>query len=388
MRSYIIATAILNTMPRKYARLGIFFKQRRSYGRILFATLLSCLDIVRLSAIMLSSKWSKFDKVVIAPMGVVQVNDKLASVKKYDDLLEWQSTVIIVRSTRGVSAQRATNLFDLTSIYVLVAASALVISYLMFKKRTMKVALICCMTSIFSKLIKGKRSVYISDWTNPFSISCILASKKHNIQSTELQHGVIHVNHPAYNFSSSRVQKIGCDYLNYWLLPRDSAFLSNLYPREKRVLYDCLESKPFSFKEDKTIDILFSLQDSNSSDFINAILPIIETAGTARIVIKPRRSLSKELQEKIYCQSPTVEIISNGNFDSLLSKSHIHVSHSSTTLLDGAFHKNLTNICYDFDGTALHRNPVIEDLIENNQVQLIKNHLDLLTLWSIKRQTI
>ena len=208
MHSYIIATAILNTMPRKYARLGIFFKQRRSYGRILFATLLSCMDIVRLSAIMLSSKWSKFDKVVIAPMGVVQVNDKLASVKKYDDLLEWQSTVIIVRSTRGVSAQRATNLFDLTSVYVLVAASVLVISYLMFKKRTMKVALICWMTSIFSKLIKGKRSIYISDWNNPFSISCILACKKHNIQSTELQHGVIHVNHPAYNFSSSRVQKL------------------------------------------------------------------------------------------------------------------------------------------------------------------------------------
>ena len=135
---------------------------------------------------------------------------------------------------------------------------------------------ISCLTHIFKMLLIRKSNVFISDWNNPFSISCILAAKKRSIQSFELQHGVIHKNHPAYNFSSKKVQQISCDYLYYWMMPQNKSFISKLYPHEKQIYFKPTQHGTFLRKSSKSIDILFSLHDSNSSNFIEPFLPLIE----------------------------------------------------------------------------------------------------------------
>ena len=382
MHKHLIAAAILKTMPRKYAKIGIVFKQRRSYEKIALSTLVSCWDLLRLILLFFSPQWTHFDKLIVAPQGVVKVKDNFAYVEKYEDLLAWPSTLVVIRSTRGVPTKRAKNLYDLTFVYVFVIFISFIITHLHCKKHLMSACQISCLTHIFKMLLIRKSNVFISDWNNPFSISCILAAKKRSIQSFELQHGVIHKNHPAYNFSSKKVQQISCDYLYYWMMPQNKSFISKLYPHEKQIYFKPTQHGTFLRKSSKSIDILFSLQDSNSSNFIEAFLPLIENMVKANIVIKPRRELSKKLRSRIYSQAPHVKVTSNNDFSALLKASYVHVSHSSTTLLDGALEKNLLNICFDFDGTALQRNPVIKDLLTNNQVVLITTKEDWLSLWS------
>ena len=165
-------------------------------------------------------------------------------------------------------------------------------------------------------------------------------------------------------------------------MPQNKNFISKLYPYEKQIYFSSSQNEPYTYKKVKPIDVLFSLQDSNSLDFIEAFLPLIKTMEYANIIIKPRRELSKKLRDRIYSQAPHVKITSSNDFDTLLKASHIHVSHSSTTLLEAALEKNVVNICFDFDGTALKRNPVIKDLLINNRVKLINNNKDWQTLLS------
>ena len=134
MHKHVIAAAVLKQMPRKYKQLGITFRQRRSYKKIALATLISCWDLLRFILLIFSFRWTNFDKLTIAPQGVVQVKDDYAYVKKYENLLNWSSTLVVIRSTRGVEAKRARNLYDFTCVYVLTYLISFITSHLSCKK--------------------------------------------------------------------------------------------------------------------------------------------------------------------------------------------------------------------------------------------------------------
>lgn len=349
-------------MKNKYADLGIDPSQRRNYKLIMVSFFFSVIDCFKLIFLYISGKSKEFDNIVVAPEVSVKVKGSYAYIPKFESVFESNKAIVISRSVRGGRVLKADNYFDLTAYYVLGILLSSLLGLFFRSKNNIKISrVIKWMKWLSEVLLANKEALYVSDWNNPFSGGFILASKSLGIKSFELQHGVVHSKHPAYSSENPSIGKLSCDYLYYWYLPKNREFLSLTYPESAQIDINYNINKG---EEGVNRDVLLiTLQDSNCSEFVKAIAPLLNSSLTDnyRCIIKPRRQLGKAVQS--FLEGFDKVNISYDDFYSLLREAKIHISHSSTTLIESCFLRG-SNISFDYDDNAGHRNDVIFDLVE------------------------
>lgn len=290
----------------------------------------------------------------------------IASINYFDDYLG-ADTIVIYRNTAKGTYNRYKNAYDLTLVYAL--AKFLSLPFKHHKRVLVELTLL----SFFWKLLNVEPDIiFIADWNNSFSSSFILSGKKRCIPVIEMQHGVIHHRHPAYNSLDDLSTMIKCDELLYWHLPDDANFLDNLYPPNNRTK---INLPLLHAKKRHAIGqgfIVVALQDSNQHNFFPFIEELINNSKMdgLKFGLKPRRN--SELSTKVASLYPGRVFIMNGPFCEVLKRADVVISHSSTALID-AYLADVKAICFDFDGTASERNYPVISLVKSGKIKYANN---------------
>lgn len=208
--------------------------------------------------------------------------------------------------------------------------------------------------------------VYVISWNNPAFIGIILYCRSNNIIVNEVQHGIIHSNHPAYNSPCAIVKEISPQNLFYWFLGSDTHFLSRIYDYNSRFEVLSVSSKFLNRSSVNSAYLLVTLQDSNWRPFLEALQPFLQFInGKCDIIICPRSQTDTELFPLLN----GIKYSINKEFYGSIGMYGVHISHSSTTLIESAL-CGMKTICFDFDGTSVERNPLILDFCTADNLRI------------------
>ena len=348
------------------SKIGIKSKQRRNTGKIIFSILWSIIDSSSFLIAHLFGLLRDYDSILIAPEASLKVDQQgRCYVTKFKYLNDERKILVLYRSMRTGIVLRGNNCYNISFIYSVLLFFGSTVSFL--RKTNGKDYIIALVAKFFIIVLNGKKNLFVSDWVNYWSLGAISAAKVGSILSSELQHGNIHSNHPAYSFSHTSIRHFACDYLLYWYLPMDTFFLDCLYSKRRRIK---VTPKPMvSDDSSKNNSILITLQDSNAEAFLRSLSRCIgEVPSNYQVIIKPRRNPSGVI--RTICKNFGYVISSESSFCELVSKCCIHISHSSTTLIE-APNYTTRNLSFDFDGQATIRNPSLIEMQKHSQVNIL-----------------
>lgn len=359
MKSVDLLYLFLAESKNAYSKLGIKIEDRQR--RLTLNDLIySFYDVLRF----LFLKRSQFKLIVASHLHLKahSINPQFPSLNYFDDLI-CEDTIVIYRNTAKGTYKRYTNAYDFTLVY----AISKVISSPSRHKTKVKIE-ISVLRCFWYLLNLRPKEVFIADWNNSFAASFIIRGKMIGVPVIELQHGVIHDNHPAYVSKLDLSQINGCDRLFYWYLPEDASFLDNLYPPENRELVDINISKKIISNDDTGKLLGIVLQDSNQKEFCKFIEELITKSNNLpyKFGLRPRRV--DEIANYLVKSYPEKNIKLTGDFASVLKEVDVVISHSSTALID-AYLAGTKAICFDFDGLAAKRNSAIIPLLSTGKIK-------------------
>ena len=349
-----------------YAKLGISVSgRRRSFSILMFLT--SVKDVIRF----LSRRYGTVQDspnpidVCVCPDVLIRENEQ----NSFVSILGWEkelgrNTIFLTRSGRDDKwCVKAPNVYDLTVLY----GFAMIVGLASNLDGSRNYALEVRLLSWILKLrLRGCRSLFVSDWNNSFAVSAIIAAKAAAVKTVELQHGVIHDRHPAYSFKKTIPKYMRCDRLLYWYLPRDRGFLDNIYSEGEISAGKYTKSINWNPSFDGYRKIVISLQRSNDFDLLRALSPVFANAREMGfdICVKPRGN-SDNIGR--FIKKFDGVRVTTADFYNEIASASLHISHSSTTVIESAI-SNIPTIIFDFDNKAFLRNSALIPLTDMDHV--------------------